>query len=547
MPAVPAFDPPPSISRVGGLGRGLKLRGQILAVLAVMALASLAITLASIVSFGRMADASAKQASIEEIKSPLTVVQHRQVYNRMMFDWVALEQTQKGKDDTLAVVKKTDGQIADAVAQIRAKGGDKIMPSFEQFVTTYGEWQKNRDSVLVPLAYGKNWDLYMTTSFSSEPNGNVGIIRRYEPQLYSAEKELAEYSKRLSAEADSTRTGAVTLVVAVLLGALGVTTALAVLVLRRIGTNVETVRTGLAALAEGDLSRPTVVDSADEIGQMAKDLERARLNLHAVVEDAAQTAGYVAQASAQLASSAQNARQEAGTVTTQVGLTSTKASEVNTNIQTVAAGTEEMTASIREIAKNAQDAAGVAASAVTVADRTNATVAKLGDSSAKIGEVVKAITSIAEQTNLLALNATIEAARAGEAGKGFAVVANEVKDLAQETAKATEDIGHRVEQIQVDTEAAVAAISEISVIISQINDTQATIASAVEEQTATTNEMGRNVAEAATGAGDIAQGVDIAASAANSAGQSMEEIGTGIGDLAERAVQLREKVSTFRL
>ncbi len=547
MRATAALNPDQTQRRQRGFGRGMKLRGQILAVLAVMAIATLAITLASIVSFGKMADASAKQASIEDLKSPLTTIQHRQVYNRMMFDWVALEQTQKGKDDTLAVVKKTDGQIADAVAQIRNKGGDKIMPSFDSFVATYGEWQKNRDSVLTPLAYGKNWELYMTTSFSSEPNGNVGIIRRYEPQLYAAEKELAEYSKRLSAEADSTRTGAVTLVVAVLIGALGVTAVLAAVVLRRISSNVDSVRSGLAALAEGDLSRPTVVDSSDEIGEMAKDLERARLNLHAVVEDASQTAGYVAQASAELASSAQTARQEAVTVSTEVGVTSSKASEVNSNIQTVAAGTEEMTASIREIAKNAQDAAGVAASAVSVADRTNATVAKLGDSSVEIGNVVKVITSIAEQTNLLALNATIEAARAGEAGKGFAVVANEVKDLAQETAKATEDIGHRVEQIQVDTEAAVAAISEISAIISQINDTQATIASAVEEQTATTNEMGRNVAEAAAGAGDIARGVDTAATAANSAGQSMEDVGAGIGDLAERALQLREKVSTFRL
>ena len=143
-------------------------------------------------------------------------------------------------------------------------------------------------------------------------------------------------------------------------------------------------------------------------------------------------------------------------------------------MQTVASGTEEMTASIREIAKNAQDAAGVAASAVQVADQTNATVAKLGESSAQIGDVIKSITSIAEQTNLLALNATIEAARAGEAGKGFAVVANEVKDLAQETANATEDISHRVEQIQIDTEAAVSAISEISAIIARINDTQST-------------------------------------------------------------------------
>ena len=206
-----------------------------------------------------------------------------------------------------------------------------------------------------------------------------------------------------------------------------------------------------------------------------------------------------------------------------------------------------MTTSIREIARSANDAAGVAAQAVHVADATNSTVAKLGESSIEIGNVVKTITSIAEQTNLLALNATIEAARAGEAGKGFAVVAGEVKELAQETGgKATEDIGRRVEAIQLDTEAAVAAITQISSIISQINDSQSTIASAVEEQTATTNEMGRNVAQASSGAASIAGNLRDAARLAGDTMGSAHTTADAAAMLSQRADELTRLVAQFR-
>ncbi|HEY0950082.1 methyl-accepting chemotaxis protein, partial [Nocardioides sp.] len=157
----------------------------------------------------------------------------------------------------------------------------------------------------------------------------------------------------------------------------------------------------------------------------------------------------------------------------------------------------------------------------------------------------KVITSIAEQTNLLALNATIEAARAGEAGKGFAVVANEVKELAQETARATEDIARRVEAIQADTGGAVEAIGEISTIISSINDYQLTIASAVEEQTATTNEMSRNVAEASTGSGEIATNISGVSTAADATTQALAQTRTAVDDLARMAVDLRGAVSGF--
>src|SRR5271154_6037911 len=163
--------------------------------------------------------------------------------------------------------------------------------------------------------------------------------------------------------------------------------------------------------------------------------------------------------------------------------------QVSQNLNSLSIGASEMTSTIQSIATNAQDAAKVASTAVDAARAANVSVTKLGKSSAEIGQVIKVITSIAQQTNLLALNATIEAARAGEAGKGFAVVANEVKELAKQTAKATEDIGHKINAIQADTDGAAMAIGTVSAVINKINDISATIAAAVEQQGATTSEM----------------------------------------------------------
>jgi methyl-accepting chemotaxis protein len=269
-------------------------------------------------------------------------------------------------------------------------------------------------------------------------------------------------------------------------------------------------------------------------------------NLQKTLAAVAQNATSLGSASEELAANSQQMVSNAEETATQAGVVSAAAEQVSKNVQTVATGTEEMSASIKEIAKNAQDAAKVAATAVKSAETTNATISKLGESSAQIGKVIKVITSIAQQTNLLALNATIEAARAGEAGKGFAVVANEVKELAKETAKATEDISQKIEAIQADTKSAVTAIAEISTVINKINDYQNTIASAVEEQTATTNEITRNVAEAAKGSTEIAQNITGVATAAKSTTSGANDTQKASVELSRMAAELQKIVDSAK-
>jgi methyl-accepting chemotaxis protein len=221
--------------------------------------------------------------------------------------------------------------------------------------------------------------------------------------------------------------------------------------------------------------------------------------------------------------------------------------EVSTTIATVAAAVEEFAASIMEIAMNATDAARVADEASMMAQVVNDNIARLDTSSAEIGNVVSMITTIAEQTNLLALNATIEAARAGEAGKGFAVVAHEVKELASSTTKATDDISRRISTIQDDAHQAITSMGDIIGIIDRINASQAAIAAAVEEQSVTTNEIGRNITEVASGAADIAYSITGAAAAAQEAAHGAGQTQESAEHLASVSVTLRELVNQFEI
>ncbi len=280
-------------------------------------------------------------------------------------------------------------------------------------------------------------------------------------------------------------------------------------------------------------------DLTDNVNLMAA-------NLTDQVQQISQVAIAVSSASEELICESQNMGAAAEETSAQAGTVSAAADLVSSNTQSVATGIEEMNFSIKEIAKNAAEAATVAHSAVRMAETTNETITKLGVSSAEIGNVVKVITSIAQQTNLLALNATIEAARAGEAGKGFAVVANEVKELAKQTAAATEDISKKVEAIQADTKSSVKAIAQITSIINQISDFQTIIASAVEEQTATTTEIARNVNQVAIGSSEIARNITSVADAAESTTASASNTQNSAIELSKTATELQGLVNQFK-
>jgi methyl-accepting chemotaxis protein len=301
----------------------------------------------------------------------------------------------------------------------------------------------------------------------------------------------------------------------------------------------------VSAAAEGDLTREVTVSGDDAIGQMGDGLARLLQDLRTSVAAIAQNADSLASAAEELNAVSEQMGVNAGETSSQANVVSAASEQVSANVETVATGAEEMTASIKEIAKNATEAAKVAGQAVEVATETNTTVAKLGESSAEIGQIIKVITGIAQQTNLLALNATIEAARAGEAGKGFAVVANEVKELAKETAKATEDISQKIEAIQGDTGGAVDAIAQISSIIDQISDFQNTIATAVEEQAATTSEIARNVSEANRGSAEIAENISGVAAAAESTASGANDSQRASAELARMAAELQQLVGRF--
>lgn len=445
-----------------------------------------------------------------------------------------------------AEMTRADKGVDDALAAYVADHGSSLDTTSQELVTkfksSWAQWKHVRDNFVLPLAvHGRSSDAEKVILSDLQQADD-----QYSAPLDSLFAHEAQTASSEASHATSVAQGTEVKVIAVCFVAALLAFGVGVVVARALSRPVRRMRNALVAVADGDLRQSVGIDGRDEIGTMGAALDVALSQIRQAMQTMAASASALAQASDRVSGQSTGIAAAAEQASARAAAMAAAADQVSGNVNTVSVGAEELEASIGQIAQTAQEAAQIAVDATAHARAANATVAGLGESSSAVGDVIKVITSIAQQTNLLALNATIEAARAGEAGRGFAVVAGEVKDLAQEAARASEDIARRVEAIQSDAGDAVIAIAETAETIQRISELQGTVASAVEEQSSTTREMARNVMHAARGATEIAGAAVDVANAAQSTTATAAESNRAASELAQISRDLQSAVGRFR-
>ena len=523
----------------------VKLRTKMIGGFLFIAMISTVIGTISLTNMHKMAQAD--QRLYDESTVPLPELSRIAVSVQLMR--IASRDFIAAQDDAVrrATFEQQIQQRADDVKQ-NADSYERrnLSPEMRRTLVDFTQYHKAYEayvSQIVALATaGKDkeaWGVLWSENYNATASMELASLHRMEELKVDEARKTSEQNNSL-ASTSAYEVGA-TIVVGLAL-AIGFGVWLTFSITRRIGQTASV----LAAVADGDFTKRLGRAGKDEVGQMSDALNRSLDQVTCTMQNIGRNSQSLASSSEELSAVSHQMSSNAEETSAQANVVAAAAEQATRNLQTVAAATEEMTASIGEIAKSASTAARVAARAVERAGVANVTMTHLGEASASIGEVVKVIHSIAQQTKLLALNATIEAARAGAAGKGFAVVANEVKDLANETAKATEQINQKIQGIRKGTDGAVEMIAEISSIIAQMHDISTTIASAVEEQTTTTKEISRNVNEAAVGESQVTETITSVAQAAKSTSVGAQSTQTAALELSRMATDLQRLVAQFK-